>query len=320
MTMIMISFVVPVFNEEESLGHFYDALMEVVPDLEKNFEIIFVDDGSTDGSLEILKSLSKKDSNVKAFSFRRNLGKAEALTFGFMKAEGEYIVTLDADLQDKPSEIHKLLDKAREGVEVVCGWRKDRKDKSKMVVISKMFNGLMGYFFGLNIHDYNCGLKLYTRDAAKSLRLYGGMHRFIPMLLSQQGFIVDEVAVHHEVRKFGTSKYGFSKLWTDLPDIFSMLFLAKYSKRPLHFFGTVGFIFALLGFLMLSYLSVLHFMGESIGNRPLLIFGMLFFLAGFQIFFTGFLADLMINISRNKESLDESHMHFPLKFSSGKRI
>jgi glycosyltransferase involved in cell wall biosynthesis len=322
----MLSFVVPVFNEEESLVHFYDALMDVIPSLNKAFdglrlekhEIIFVDDGSTDSSLEILKSLAEKDKNVKAFSFRRNLGKAEALTFGFMKAEGDYIVTLDADLQDKPSEIHKLLDKAKEGVEVVCGWRKDRKDKSKMVVISKIFNNIMGYFFGLDIHDYNCGLKLYTRDAAKSLRLYGGMHRFIPMLLSQQGFVVDEVAVHHEVRKFGTSKYGFSKLWTDLPDIFSMLFLAKYSKRPLHFFGIVGGVLSLAGLLILSYLTLLRIFGESIGRRPLLFFGMLLILAGFQIFFTGFLADLMINISRNKESLDESHVHFPLKYSPEK--
>ena len=312
----MISYVVPVFNEEESLVHFYDALMDVAPSLDKSFEIIFVDDGSTDRSLEILQSLAKHGQHVKVFSFRRNLGKAEALTFGFMKAEGDYIVTLDADLQDKPSEIHKLLAKAKEGVEVVCGWRKDRKDKSKMVIISKMFNGLMGYFFGLDIHDYNCGLKLYTKEAAKSLRLYGGMHRFIPMLLSQQGFIVDEVAVHHEVRKFGTSKYGFSKLWTDLPDIFSMLFLAKYSKRPLHFFGIVGGSLSLVGILILGYLTILRLMGESIGTRPLLTFGMLLVVVGFQIFFTGFLADLMINISRNKESFDESHVHFPLKFSS----
>jgi len=178
----------------------------------------------------------------------------------------------------------------------------------------------MGRFFELNIHDYNCGLKVYTKDAAKSLRLYGGLHRFIPLLLHQQGFTVDEVAVHHEVRKFGQSKYGFSKLWKDLPDIFSMIFLAKYSKRPLHFFGVVGGVLSLAGILVLTYLSILRMLGGNIGRRPLLFFGMLLVLAGFQIFFTGFLADLMINISRSKESLDESHMHFPLRYSSEKKV
>jgi hypothetical protein len=160
-------------------------------------------------------------------------------------------------------------------------------------------------------------LKLYTKEAAKSLRLYGGLHRFIPLLLSQQGFVVDEVAIQHEVRKYGQSKYGFSKLWKDLPDIFSMFFLAKYSKRPLHFFGSVGIMFSLIGIVLLSYLTFVHYaFGETVGRRPLLFVGMLFILSGFQIFFTGFLADLMINISRTKESLDESHAHFPLKFST----
>jgi len=316
----MISIVVPVYNEEESLKHFYDALIEVSPWLDKEYEIIFVDDGSLDSSLLVLKSLSEKNKHVKIFSFRRNLGKAEALNFGFMKAQGDHIVTLDADLQDQPSEIRKLLDRAQEGVEVVCGWRKDRKDKSRMVVISRLFNRLMGYFFDLQIHDYNCGLKVYTKDAAKSLRLYGGLHRFIPLLAYQQGFTVDEVAVHHVPRRYGSSKFGFSKLWKDLPDIFSMLFLAKYSRRPLHFFGTVGFVFGCIGFIILAYLSGLHFMGETIGNRPLLIFGMLFLLVGFQIFFTGFLADLMINISRSRESIDEAHRHFPLKFTTERKL
>lgn len=313
----MISFVIPVYNEEESLEHFYDALVDVAPSLAEDFEILFIDDGSSDDSLIILKKLAKDDDRVKIFSFRRNLGKAEALTFGFMKAEGDYIVTLDADLQDKPTEIYKLLEKAKEGVEVVCGWRKDRKDKSRMVVISKLFNSIMGYFFGVDIHDYNCGLKVYTKDAAKSLRLYGGLHRFIPLLLYQQGFTVDEVAVHHEVRKYGQSKYGFSKLWKDLPDIFSMLFLAKYSKRPLHFFGIVGVIFSFIGVLLLSYLTFVHYaFGETVGRRPLLFISILFILSGFQILFTGFLADLMINISHSRQLLDESHAHFPVKYSS----
>lgn len=313
----MVSIVVPVYNEEESLENFFAELSRFLPDLAKEHEVIFVDDGSTDDSLNLLKKLVQKHKHVHAFSFRRNLGKAEALTFGFSKAKGDYIVTLDADLQDKPSEIKNLLTVAHHGTDVVCGWRKDRKDKSKMVIISKIYNGFMHKVFGLKIHDYNCGLKVYTSAAAKSLRLYGGLHRFIPIILSQQGFSVDEVAVEHEVRKFGKSKYGFSKVWKDLPDIFSMLFLLKYSKRPLHFFGPVGIFFLILGTSMLSYLTFIHYaFGERVGTRPILFVGILFVISGFQTFFTGFLADLMLNISQSPRPNNDGTPHFPLKFSS----
>jgi glycosyltransferase involved in cell wall biosynthesis len=315
----MISFVVPVYNEEESLEPFYKELMETIPSLDTNYEVIFVDDGSIDASLAILKGFEKDKERIRIFSFRRNLGKAEALTFAFAKAKGDYVVTLDADLQDKPSEVGKLLEKCKEGVEVVCGWRKNRKDKSRMVIISKIFNGVMGYFFDLNIHDYNCGLKAYTNEAAKSLRLYGGLHRFIPLMAYQQGFTVGEVAVHHESRKYGKSKYGFSKLWKDLPDIFSMFFLAKYSKRPLHFFGAIGSLFVLIGVMILLYLTVLHFMGQIVFRRPILIIGAIFIIAGLQTMFTGFLADIMINISHAPKSFDEENLHFPIKFSSDKK-
>jgi len=317
----MISVVVPVFNEEESLEAFYAELIKTLSVLKREYEILFIDDGSTDNSLEILKALHKKDKHVHAFSFRRNLGKAEALNFGFSQAKGDFIVTLDADLQDRPSEIGKLLQKTKEGVEVVCGWRKDRKDKSHMRFISKIFNFFLQQFFDLDIHDYNCGLKVYTKAAAKSLRLYGGLHRFIPLLAYEQGFIVDEVAVVHDERKFGHSKYGFSKLWRDLPDMFTMIFLAKYSKRPLHFFGSIGVVLSIVGLIFLGYLTTLHYLfHQTVGTRPLLFVGILFIISGFQILFTGFLADLIINISHNPKMLDESSMHFPLKYSSEKII
>ena len=317
----MISFVIPVFNEEESLRAFYEELVRVVPDLEKDHEIIFVDDGSTDGSLEILKSFAVKDKNVKVFSFRRNLGKAEALTFGFMKAKGDCIVTLDADLQDQPSEIHKLLNKSKGGIDVVCGWRKDRKDSHNSVLSSKFFNAFASMFWGLQLHDYNCGLKVYTKEAAKSLYLYGGMHRFIPLLAYQEGFSIDEVAIVHEERKFGESKYekGFIKLLKNLPDMLTMLFIAKYSKRPLHFFGVVGGLLLLIGLIIFAYLGIWWLMGHSIGTRPLFFTSILLILVGFQIFFTGFLADLMINIAHSKDRLDQSHAHFPLKYTSEKK-
>lgn len=315
----MISIVVPVLNEEESLHAFYEEVLTVLPTLDKDYEIIFIDDGSTDTSLEILKSFASKNKNIRVFSFRRNMGKSEALTFAFKKAKGDYVVTLDADLQDKPTEIHKLFEKHKaEGTEVISGWRKSRRDKSKMKVISKMFNAFAGKMFDLHLHDYNCGLKFYTKDAAKSLRLYGGLHRFIPLLAYEQGFTVGEIAIEHAPRKFGTSKYGFSKVWKDLPDMFTMIFLVKYSKRPLHFFGVVGGLLFLVGLIIFAYLGVWWLLGHSIGTRPLFFTSILLILGGLQIFFTGFLADLMINISHSPKMLDEENLHFPIKYSSDK--
>jgi glycosyltransferase involved in cell wall biosynthesis len=308
----MLSLVIPVFNEEESLRPFYAELKRVLKEIDKAHEIIFVDDGSTDSSLQLLKDLENDDKTIRIFSFRRNHGKADALTQGFQKARGEFVITLDADLQDQPSDIPAFIAKQKEGIDVVCGWRKNRKDKSRMKVISKLFNALVHKAFDVPVHDYNCGYKLYTNEAAKSFRLYGGQHRFIPVLASNQGYVVDEVVVHHEVRKYGHSKYGFSKIFKDLPDMFSMLFLIKYQQRPLHFFGFVGGGLTMIGSVILLYMVVLRIMGERIGDRPLLIFGVLLFLAGLQIFFTGFMAELLTNISQKND------LHLPLKYSSDK--
>jgi len=316
----MISYVIPVLNEEESLEAFYRELMQSTTSLEKEYEIIFIDDGSTDNSLHILKNLEKQNNHIRIFSFRRNLGKSEALTFGFAKSRGDYITTLDADLQDQPSEIEKLLKKCKQGTEVVCGYRKNQKRKIYMIAISKVFNMILGKIFDLRIHDYNCGLKVFTKDAAKSLHLYGGLHRFIPLLAYEQGFTVDEIEVRHAERKYGKSKYGFSKIWKDLPDMFTLIFLTKYSKRPLHFFGIIGGIFILVGSIILLNLAVLHYLGAAISRRPILFLGMLLEIAGLQIFFTGFLADLMINISHAPKMLDEDNLHFPIKYTSDKKI
>ncbi len=307
----MLSIVVAAYNEEESLNNFHKELVASIKKFGWDCEIIFVDDGSTDGSLEILKEIEKRDKSVKIFSFRKNSGKAEALTLGFQKEKGDYVVTLDADLQDKPKEIFKLLEKIKEGNwDVVCGWRKERNDSIVKIISSKFFNFITSIFWGLKLHDYNCGLKLYSKEAAKSLNLYGGMHRFIPLLAHDQGFTVTEVAVEHDERRYGKSKYGFSKIWKDLPDIFTMLFLSKYSKKPFHFFGVAGEIFVLLGVIILGYLSYLHFQGIAIGQRPLLFFGMLLVISGFQLFFTGFLADLIINIYSKRQK------DFNLKYST----
>lgn len=306
----MLSVIIPVFNEEESLPYFYKELVSRLKS-HKDYEIIFIDDGSNDNSLQTLKEFSKKNTSVRIFSFRKNQGKSEALTLGFAKSRGEHIVTLDADFQDNPSEIDKLLRKVNAGWDVVCGWRKNRQDPLPKIISSKLFNYLAGVIWGFHLHDYNCGLKVYTKDAAKSLHLYGGMHRFIPLLLHQQGFKVSEIPVIHEKRKFGKSKYGFSKIWKDLPDIFTMLFLSKYASRPLHFFGVVGALISFLGIIILLYLAIIHAQGQEIATRPLFFLGMILILSGFQVFFTGFLADLIINISsKNKQE-------FSLKYSSG---
>lgn len=232
----MLSIIVPALNEEDGIQAFYDALMDVLPSLKKDYEIIFIDDGSTDDTLTLLQSFANLNKHVRVFSFKRNRGKADALAYGFSKVRGDLVITMDADLQDKPSQIKKFLQKHEEGADVVCGWRRDRKDKQKMVFISKMFNSLIGYLFGLHLHDIDCGFKLFTKDAVKNLNIYGGLYRFIPLILHQEGYIVDEVVVEHEPRHFGKSKYGFSKVWKSLPDLFTMIFLVKYSEKPLHFF------------------------------------------------------------------------------------
>ena len=299
----MISAVIPAYNEEESIEAFYKVLVPNLIKADKDYEIVFVDDGSTDSTLKILKNLELKNKNVKVFSFRKNKGKAEALTAGFQAANGDLIVTLDADLQDRPEEIINLINKQKEGFDLVAGWRKNRKDALKTKLSSKLFNFMMGAFWGVRLHDYNCGLKLYTREAAKSLNLYGGMHRFIPLLVSEKGFEVTELAVVHEKRKFGKSKYGFSKIFRDVPDMFTILFLSRYAKRPLHFFGMIGGILSTIGFFVLLYLTVLHFEGKTIGDRPLLVFGILLVLAGFQVLFTGFLADLILHITEKHSEL-----------------
>lgn len=304
----MISIVIPVFNEQESLPHLYKELIALWKEY-KDYEIIFVDDGSTDNSLSLLKQISDKDKKVKIYSFRKNQGKAEALSFGFQKAKGEYVVTLDADLQDRPDEISKLLKVAQGGSDLVCGWRKNRKDSFLTNFSSKIFNKLTQFFWGLHLHDYNCGLKVLTKDVAKSLRLYGGLHRFIPLLVYQQGFSVTEIVVRHEKRRFGKSKYGLSKLWKDLPDMFTMLFLSRYSRRPLHFFWIVGNFILFLGILILLYLTIIHAQGQAIATRPLFFFGIILVLSGFQVILTGFLADLVVNASQ--KSTSETPLKYP---------
>lgn len=315
----MISVIVPALNEGNGLKEFYDELIKYLPELSKTYEILFIDDGSTDNTLEVMKALAQKDKHIRIFSFKKNRQKADALALGFSEAKGELIFTMDADLQDKPSEMHKFLSKQKQGVDVICGWRKERRDKSKMVIISRFFNWVNRVIFGLTLHDIDCGFKLFTKDALQHLHIYAGLYRFIPLLLHQQGYMVDEVVVEHDKRQYGKSKYGFSKIFKNLPDLFTIIFLLKFGKRPLHFFGFIGIVFLLIGLGMVGYLTYIHYVySVRVGTRPLLFVGILFITTGLQTFFTGFLADLLIHISHNNRLQSDYTDKFPLKYESSK--
>lgn len=306
------SIVIPVLNEAESLKELLSNIKKAFLPTKTSYEVIFIDDGSTDETLNLLKTIEENEKLVRVFSFRRNLGKSAALMLGFKKANGRYIVTLDADLQDDPANIKGLRLKLKNGnFDLVSGWRKDRKDKKIKKVSSWMFNKIVSILFEMNIHDLNSGLKLYKAETAKELNLYGGMHRFIPVIAKELGYKVAEKEIVHHERKYGKSKYRSSKIFTDIPDIITIYFLTKYTRRPLHFFGKVGSALFFIGFLMLSYLSYLHFIGEKIGTRPLLLFGVLLVMVGVQTVFTGLLADLFVHT--NKEN-----NNFPIKYASSK--
>lgn len=294
------SIVVPVFNEYESLSELVARIGETFASFKKTYEIVFVDDGSTDNSLEILKKFARDNKNIHVISFRKNLGKSPALTIGFEHANGEYIVTMDADLQDDPSNIPSLYKSLEEmNFDMISGWRKHRRDSILKVISSKLFNKvIIPLLFKVHFNDMNCGLKLYRKSLAKELKIYGGMHRFIPVLATEMGFKAGELPIIHHSRKYGYSKYKPTKILTDIPDIFTMFFLTKYTRRPLHFFFQLGAFLLTVGFLVLSYLVFIKiFFGESIGGRPLLIFGVLFVIGGAQTIFTGLLADLIVNVN-----------------------
>ena len=307
----VLSVVIPVYNEHESLGELVESVERAAQPFGP-YEIVFVDDGSTDGSLEALKTLAATRPALRVFSFRRNLGKSPALTCGFQMARGEYVCTLDADLQDDPGGLAAMFaHMTRERVDVVSGWRKDRRDSLLKIVSSKIFNLLViRVLFGRSFHDMNSGVKLYRSAVTRDLQLYGGMHRFIPIIAMELGYRVAEVPVTHHARKYGVSKYRATKILTELPDLLTLYFLMKYTARPLHFFGRIGSLLLLVGGGVLAYLSLLWTQGIGIGTRPLLMFGVLLVLIGGQTVFTGLLADLIVNV--NRRGLQE----FPLKFSS----
>ncbi len=294
-----LSCVVPAYNEEESLPHLRERLWPILnhyPD----WELVIVSDGSTDRTATIVAEWAAADHRVKIIAFRRNQGKSAALMAGFAAATGDRVVTLDADLQDTPDEIPGMLKKIDDDdVDMVGGWKQHRQDPFLKLVSSKIFNGVANRIMGTNFHDLNCGLKAYRKEVTDSLDLYGDLYRFIPLLAVANGWRVAETPVKHQARRWGVSKYGLRL--NGLFDLISLLIVAKYRWKPLHFFGRWGLGLLAIGIVILAWLVIEKLGGAAIGDRPLLIFAVLFVVAGLQLLFTGLLADLFVAASSRKK-------------------
>jgi glycosyltransferase involved in cell wall biosynthesis len=299
---IAFSVVVPLYNEEESLEELHRRLTLVLQPVSESFEIIFVDDGSTDNSFAVLKTLHEKDSRVKVIQFRKNFGKASALSAGFKKARGKIIITLDADLQDLPEEIPSLLKKIEAGYDLVSGWKVKRKDPVVRKVASRLFNLVTSFYTGVQLHDFNCGLKCYRREVIDELDLYGELHRYIPAIANWKGFNVGEVKVDHHPRMHGKSKFGSERYLRGLFDLLTVIMLTKYPEKPLHFFGLLGTILSFAGLGINVYLGAVRLSGKWIGNRPLLLLGILLLILGVQFIFFGLMGELIVFSSQKETS------------------
>ncbi|MBN1872563.1 MAG: glycosyltransferase family 2 protein [Candidatus Omnitrophica bacterium] len=293
-----ISCIVPVYNEEKNLEILYAELKEVLKTLTGGHEIIFVNDGSTDTSQEVLKSISAKDRDVKVIRFGRNYGQTAALAAGFSKAEGEVLVTMDGDLQNDPRDIPNLLKKMKEGYDLVSGWRKKRKDPLFTKNIpSHIANGLISFITGVRLHDYGCTLKAYKREAVKNINLYGEMHRFLPALASWNGITIAEIPVNHRARIHGKTKYGLSRTSKVILDLVTVKFLLSFSTKPIQLFGLWGFISLIFSFISgISVIAMKLFKGEDMTGNPFLYLTILLLVVGIQFIMMGLLGEMMSRI------------------------
>ncbi len=290
-----LSIVIPLLNEEESIPELYDRLTQVLEAYGRTYEMIIIDDGSRDRSFESLKRYHQEDPRLKVIRFRRNFGQTAAFAAGFRMAQGEWIITMDADLQNDPTDIPTLIAKAEEGYDIVSGWRVNRQDKFlSRRLPSIIANQMISNVTGVHLHDYGCSLKVYHRDVVKGIRLYGEMHRFIPALASRMGVRVAEVPVNHHARKYGKSKYGISRTVRVFLDLMTVRFLLSFDTRPIHVFGTLGLLATGLGILIGLYLTFVKlFLGQNIGDRPLLMLAVLLVMVGIQFISTGLLAEVL---------------------------
>jgi glycosyltransferase involved in cell wall biosynthesis len=289
----VLSVVVPVYNEERSVELLYDEIAAALDPLDHEWEAVFVDDGSTDGSFAALTRLHSRAPNVRVVRLRRNFGKAAALAAGFAQASGEVIATLDADGQDDPAELPRLLAKLDEGYDLVSGWKVRRRDPWRRRLVSRVFNAVTGWISGVRLHDMNCGFKAYRAEVVRGLPLYGELHRFIPVLAHERGYRVTELAVNHRPREHGRSRYGIERYLRGFFDLITVTFMGRYRHRPLHLFGGLGLALGGIGFLICVYLTILWFAGNAIGHRPLLTLGVLLVVVGMQFLSLGLIGEMI---------------------------
>ncbi|MCI9122580.1 MAG: glycosyltransferase family 2 protein [Eubacterium sp.] len=295
-----LSVVIPTYNEEESLEELYQRIIKNVVScmndgLLTDYELIFVDDGSTDASVLKIRSIHDKDERVHMISFRKNFGKAAALQAGFRNVTGDIVLTIDADLQDDPSEIKNFIQKLDEGFDLVSGWKVNRLDPLEKRLPSKLFNKATAKLSGVKLHDFNCGFKAYRREVVDSMDVYGELHRYLPVLAYRKGYRIAEIPVHHNQRKFGKSKYGMERYLRGLFDSFSVSFLSKFYDRPMYFFGRIGLASSVVGIFICLKLTRDWMKGCSIGKRPLLLLGVLLLLLGVQSASTGLIGDMLVD-------------------------
>jgi glycosyltransferase involved in cell wall biosynthesis len=299
----LISIVIPLFNEVESLPELYQQIIDVVKENKYRYEIIFVDDGSDDGSLDVIKKIKRGDRNVKFISFRRNYGKSAALAVGFEHASGDVIITMDADLQDDPREIPNLLKKLDEGFDLVSGWKKKRYDPITKTIPSRIFNFVVSTLTGIKIHDFNCGLKAYRKEVTQDIKVYGELHRYLPVLAHWAGYKIGEIVVQHHPRKYGKTKFGISRFIKGFLDLLTVMFTTRYFKRPLHLFGSIGIFIFVIGFGITFYLSLLKLIENiTLSNRPLFILGIMLTIVGIQFISIGLLGEMITRAYQHIET------------------
>ena len=294
-----VSVIVPLFNEEESLQPLANEIRKALKPVNISYEIILVDDGSTDNSLKIIREICKPDKRFRYISFRKNYGKSAALQVGFKEATGDVVVTMDADLQDDPNEIPNLIKKLEEGYDLVSGWKKKRQDPFIKKSSSKFFNFVTRLMSGIKIHDFNCGLKAYRKEVTDNINVYGELHRYMPVLANWEGFRISELIVKHHPRRYGKTKYGISRFFKGFIDLITVLFSTRYIKRPMHFFGFFGAFAFFVGIIVNGYLTYLWIIGEPLSNRPMLFLGILLIIVGVQFFSVGLLGEMLVHNSRS---------------------
>ena len=298
-----LSVVVPLYNESESLRELYKQIREAAQKSVSSYEVIFIDDGSDDSSFDILQRLTEKHREIKVISFRKNFGKAAALSVGFSNSCGQYIITMDADLQDDPAEIPNLIHKIEEGYDLVSGWKKKRHDRFIKRITSKLFNFVTGRLSGIKIHDMNCGLKAYRREVVEEIKVYGQRHRFLPVLAHWQGFKVGELVVNHRPRKYGKTKYGVARFAQGFFDLMTIMFLLRFQKRPLHLFGFVGMLSFVIGSIMSIYLAYRRiFFADYLSRRPILFLAITLVIVGIQVVSIGLLGEMLTESRQEHDS------------------